>query len=422
MLVRTLSGTAMVVGFVVCIYAGHVALFAMIVGIQIAMAKELFLIARRSVGTEGDKSLSQGFFGNFQWWYFNAASFYMYGRFCKRNLMVEIRDYPFIVRYSALQKALRWLVRYHTFSSFSLYLFGFVAFVLSLQSGRVLERFGQLAWTHMVLLYTLVPSSFLVALIFNQGIIWLIFPCSLVIMNDIMAYFCGMLLGRTPLIPRLSPKKTWEGFVGGMFATMAFSFWLAAFLQQYQWMVCPRTDLSVYSWVECEIDPIYQREVVSGQDLLGMLPGSVLTEMDQFSSLVPRSIAQTFLTTEVRFSAFQAHGVVIALFASVIAPFGGFFASGFKRALGVKDFGESIPGHGGMTDRMDCQVVMAVFAYIYLHSFVLSHSDTVTEIRDSIAMLETEEKIAVFLDVARQVKDAGVDAAKLLTSSAEVGG
>ena len=48
--------------------------------------------------------------------------------------------------------------------------------------------------------------------------------------------------------------------------------------------------------------------------------------------------------------------MVLAAFASIIAPFGGFFASGFKRGFKIKDFGDSIPGHGGMTDRMDCQV------------------------------------------------------------------
>lgn len=52
----------------------------------------------------------------------------------------------------------------------------------------------------------------------------------------------------------------------------------------------------------------------------------------------------------------QFHAVVLAAFASIIAPFGGFFASGFKRGFKIKDFGDSIPGHGGMTDRMDCQV------------------------------------------------------------------
>ena len=55
---------------------------------------------------------------------------------------------------------------------------------------------------------------------------------------------------------------------------------------------------------------------------------------------------------------FQFHALVMATFASLVAPFGGFFASGFKRAFDIKDFGHSIPGHGGMTDRMDCQYVL----------------------------------------------------------------
>lgn len=53
-------------------------------------------------------------------------------------------------------------------------------------------------------------------------------------------------------------------------------------------------------------------------------------------------------------SPFQLHSLILSLFASVIAPFGGFFASGFKRAIKVKDFADIIPGHGGLTDRFDC--------------------------------------------------------------------
>ena len=60
----------------------------------------------------------------------------------------------------------------------------------------------------------------------------------------------------------------------------------------------------------------------------------------------------------------------MACFASLIAPFGGFFASGVKRAFDIKDFGQSIPGHGGMTDRMDCQFLMGLFAYMYHQSFI----------------------------------------------------
>ena len=72
----------------------------------------------------------------------------------------------------------------------------------------------------------------------------------------------------------------------------------------------------------------------------------------------------------------QLDGMVLATFASLIAPFGGFFASGLKRTFKIKDFGDSIPGHGGMTDRMDCQFIMGFFAYMYYHTFIAVYKVT----------------------------------------------
>lgn len=40
--------------------------------------------------------------------------------------------------------------------------------------------------------------------------------------------------------------------------------------------------------------------------------------------------------TSIPWAPFQLHAVVLAAFASLVAPFGGFFASGFKRAFGIK--------------------------------------------------------------------------------------
>jgi len=59
---------------------------------------------------------------------------------------------------------------------------------------------------------------------------------------------------------------------------------------------------------------------------------------------------------------------VIALYVSMISPFGGFLASAVKRAYGAKDFGSFIPGHGGAIDRLDCQIITAPFVYLYLKS------------------------------------------------------
>ncbi|ONK61042.1 uncharacterized protein A4U43_C08F25640, partial [Asparagus officinalis] len=48
-------------------------------------------------------------------------------------------------------------------------------------------------------------------------------PASLIVINDIAAYIFGFFFGKTPLI-KLSPKKTWVGFIGASVATMFSAF------------------------------------------------------------------------------------------------------------------------------------------------------------------------------------------------------
>lgn len=52
-------------------------------------------------------------------------------------------------------------------------------------------------------------------------IVWyrFIVPVSMIVINDVMAYMFGFFFGKTPLI-KLSPKKTWEGFIGGGISTV----------------------------------------------------------------------------------------------------------------------------------------------------------------------------------------------------------
>ena len=108
------------------------------------------------------------------------------------------------------------------------------------------------------------PSSFFVSQIF-EGLIWFLLPTALVIANDIAAYLAGgfqpdapppppparatplpptplagFFFGRTPLI-KLSPKKTWEGFLGGAVGTVIASWYLSYALSQFRWFTCPRT-------------------------------------------------------------------------------------------------------------------------------------------------------------------------------------
>ncbi len=165
---------------------------------------------------------------------------------------------------------------------------------------------------------------------------------SAVSLNDIMAYFFGVFFGRTPLI-KLSPKKTWEGFCGGLFGTFVVSFFFSRYLSNLMFMTCPveKFSISLFQQYECEIHQVY-------------LPQQYDLNLGPFGH-------QTHFIAPVQF-----HALVIALFASLIAPFGGFLASGFKRAFKIKDFADRIPGHGGFTDRLDCKIMMGMFVQLYL--------------------------------------------------------
>ena len=66
----------------------------------------------------------------------------------------------------------------------------------------------------------------------------------------------------------------------------------------------------------------------------------------------------------------QLHMIAPALFASIVGPFGGFVASGIKRAYDIKDFASFIPGHGGIMDRMDCQMLTSLFVVVYVQTYI----------------------------------------------------
>ena len=66
--------------------------------------------------------------------------------------------------------------------------------------------------------------------------------------------------------------------------------------------------------------------------------------------------------------------ILYGMCASLIAPFIGFFASGFKRAVGIKDFANTLPGHGGFIDRMDCISLVAWFQFFLVNDVILKES------------------------------------------------
>jgi len=124
---------------------------------------------------------------------------------------------------------------------------GFIFFVFSLQKGHYKFQFTQFAWTHMALFLIVGQAHFVINNIF-EGFIWLILPVSMVITNDIFAYLCGITFGRTPLI-QISPKKTWEGFLGAWFFTVIWGIVLTHILARYKYFICPVNVRNLPTWV-----------------------------------------------------------------------------------------------------------------------------------------------------------------------------
>jgi len=94
---------------------------------------------------------------------------------------------------------------------------------------------------------------------------------------------------------------------------------------------------------------------------------------------------------------FQIHALSLGMFASFVAPFGGFLASGIKRAYDIKDFDSIIPGHGGMMDRMDCQFLMALCTWVHYNTFVKMATVSVPKMIYMYNLLREDEQ-AEFLE------------------------
>jgi phosphatidate cytidylyltransferase len=157
-----------------------------------------------------------------------------------------------------------------------------------------------LAW-----LYCGVLIATVAGLRLRFGFAWVILVFVVTWLNDTLAYFAGRFFGKTPFYPKVSPKKTWEGFLGGVVGSV-----------------------------------------------LGAL-GTKATFL-----LVPQPSGE-------RFDLGWFSAVALGLGASVLGPLGDLAESMLKRAAGVKDSGNLIPGHGGLLDRIDALLFIAPWIYLW---------------------------------------------------------
>jgi phosphatidate cytidylyltransferase len=142
-----------------------------------------------------------------------------------------------------------------------------------------------------------------------QGNIWIFFLLAVIFASDTGAFYCGRLFGKHKLYEAVSPRKTWEGAIGGIVSSVVAALWFLWLLRMLH-----------LRQVNPELNP--------------------------------------------GFLAF-----VVAL--SITGQIGDLAESMLKRNHGVKDSGSILPGHGGILDRIDGLLFAIPIFYIYFHFCII---------------------------------------------------
>ena len=157
------------------------------------------------------------------------------------------------------------------------------------------------------------------------GVRFIVYLFLITMLTDTFAYLIGSKYGQHKMAPHISPKKSWEGAIGGALIATVLASLFAIF---YGYVFVPGTALG---------------------DLFNATGERTL--LDNFSSLgdgIPLWVQSLVL-------------VPITFVASLLAQTGDLVASRLKRTYDIKDFGNILPGHGGLLDRFDSVLFVAMF-------------------------------------------------------------
>ena len=144
----------------------------------------------------------------------------------------------------------------------------------------------------------------------DQGVWWLMLILPMVWAGDTGAYSIGAVYGKHKMSPRLSPKKSWEGYFAGVFTSVLVGAFFA-----------------------------YAFSSMGPQPLLGLIN--------------------------------PMQGALLGLFIGAVAPLGDLGESMLKRQSGLKDSSNIFPGHGGFLDRIDSWIWGAAIGYFLIQIFIL---------------------------------------------------
>ncbi len=137
--------------------------------------------------------------------------------------------------------------------------------------------FPQIAFTFLGLIYTLIPFVLFMAIGFLQRNFDCHLPLGFILLlwtNDTSAYLVGRKLGKTKLFERHSPKKTWEGFIGGIAATALVSVLISRYFKEVStlnWIIIAFI-ISVFGTMSDLVESMLKRSI-NVKDSGSILPG-----------------------------------------------------------------------------------------------------------------------------------------------------
>jgi phosphatidate cytidylyltransferase len=117
-----------------------------------------------------------------------------------------------------------------------------IIYFIKLYKKSDIKPFTNIAYTFLGILYVAVPFSLLHIIAFCTGTYRFEIVTGILLLtwaSDTGGYFAGTMFGKTSLFKRISPKKSWEGFIGGAILTLAIAFLLSVFADIFplwKWM------------------------------------------------------------------------------------------------------------------------------------------------------------------------------------------
>lgn len=174
--------------------------------------------------------------------------------------------------------------------------FVFTIFIYELYSHSK-EPFANIAFMVLGLFYIGIPFA-LVNFIAYDGLEFMnrvVFGLLVLTwVNDTGAYLTGSLIGKTPLFPRISPNKTWEGSSGGVVTTLVFGYLLSLIFTEIplpQWLGLA-VIVAIFGGLGDLVESMLKRSV-NVKDSGNLLPGhgGLLDRFDAFIFVVPFAAA-----------------------------------------------------------------------------------------------------------------------------------